>query len=84
MSAQGGATIVLAEVLHELTRARERFSPYASAHEGLAVIREEYLELEDAIFHGSGADAYYEALQLAAVAVRYCVDIGTRGRSASA
>jgi hypothetical protein len=68
-------------IAHELARAQRRFPPFASAHEGLAVIREEYLELERAIFHGTGSEAQTEAVQLAAMAARYVVDIGDRGRN---
>lgn len=75
------AALYLVEL--ELRRARNRFPAYQSAHEALAVIREEYLELEQAIFHGGGHDAYEEAVQLAAMATRYLVDIGERGRNAS-
>lgn len=71
----------LDQVERELNRAMRRFPPYQSAHEGIAVIREEYLELEREIFHGSGEKAYVEAIQLAAMATRYLVDIGTRGRN---
>lgn len=74
----------LAAVNSELARAMRRFAPFASAHEALAVIREEYLEFEREVFHGTGADALTEAMQLAAMAVRYIVDIGDRGRNPEA
>ena len=73
--------VVLYRVEDELTRAQSRFAPFASAHEAIAVIREEYLELERAIFHGSGGDALTEAIQLSAMAARYASDIGSRGRN---
>lgn len=68
-------------VLRELQRARRRFEPFHSAHEGLAIIREEYREFEEAVFHGTGEEALDEAVQLAAMALRYVVDIGKRGRT---
>ncbi len=34
---------ILAEVLDELTKANNKFPSFNSAHEGMAVIREEYL-----------------------------------------
>lgn len=77
-----GSFVAHAAVRSELTRARARFGPFASAHEGLAVIREEYLEFERAVFHGDGAEALTEAVQLAAMATRYIVDIGSAGRNA--
>ena len=64
----------LAEVEAELTRATGIFGPFASAHEGIAVIREEYLELEEAVFTNMGHHARKEAIQLAAMAVRFLVD----------
>jgi hypothetical protein len=69
------------EVIEELQRAQRRFPALQSAHEGLAVIREEYLELEGEVFHGSASAAYEEAKQLAAMALRYMVDIGNQGRN---
>lgn len=68
-------------VINELQVAQKRFPPYQSAHEGAAVIREEYLEFEKAVYHGTGKEAYIEAKQLAAMALRYMVDINTRGRN---
>jgi hypothetical protein len=65
----------------ELQVAQRRFPPFASAHEGLAVVREEYLEFERAVFHGTGDEAWREAIHLAAMAARYVADIGTRGRN---
>jgi hypothetical protein len=61
-------------VRDELRRATQRFGPMASAHEGIAVIREEYLELEREIFHGDPQQAIEEAIQLAAMALRFLVD----------
>lgn len=75
---------VLASVQKELSQAQKRFPRFASAHEGIAVIREEYIELEHEVFHGDGKAAYIEAIQLAAMAVRYAVEIGTAGRNEEA
>lgn len=68
-------------VIEELQKAQKRFPKFASAHEGLAVIREEYKEFEFEVFHGSGEKALNEAIQLAAMATRYILDIGSRGRN---
>ena len=73
----------LTRVGSELLRAQSRFAPFQSAHEGLAVILEEYREFEHEVFHGSGDAAYDEAVQLAAMAVRYMLDIGRRARIAA-
>ena len=59
----------------ELERATELHGPMHGPHEALGVIREEYLELEREIFHGDDAmNALEEAVQLAAMAARFCVD----------
>ncbi len=62
-------------VRNELRQATEKFGPMASAHEGIAVIREEYLELEHEIFHGEFEQMINEAIQLAAMAMRFLVDV---------
>jgi hypothetical protein len=61
----------------ELERAMARFAPLNSAHEGIAVIREEYLELERHVFADTGLTqpAAVEAIQLAAMAMRYVIDL---------
>ena len=51
-----------------------KLGTFASPHEGIAVIREEYLELEHEVFHGGEAEAATEAVQLAAMAIRFLVD----------
>ncbi len=69
---------VAEEVLAEFYRAVSRFGPFASRHEGIAVIREEYLELERAVFWGDGGpeNVRVEAIQLAAMALRFVYDVG--------
>ena len=57
-------------ITKELERANKKFPPFNSAHEGIAVIREEYLELEYEIFHGTEDNAFEEAIQLAAMACK--------------
>lgn len=68
-------------VASELARAQDRFPAFASAHEGVAVIREEYIEFEKEVFWGDGDAALVEAVQLAAMALRYIIEIGSRGRN---
>jgi len=65
----------------ELLRAIDRFAPMHSPHEGIAVIEEEYLELREHVHGNTGrsVDAIAEAVQLAAMAMRYVLDL--RGRS---
>lgn len=73
--ARTAALLVLAG--RELDRARKRFPPYNSAHEGWAVIHEESCELWEHVRGdtGTGEAALREAIQLAAVALRYAYDV---------
>jgi len=59
----------------ELRAASEGFPPMRSPHEGIAIIREEYLELEHEVFHGDHEKAIEEAIQLGAMAARFLVDM---------
>ncbi len=58
----------------ELKEATAEFGPFLSAHEGLAIIEEEFLELRKAVFWGEGS-RQVEATQLAAMAIRFLQDI---------
>lgn len=62
----------------EVLRAMDRFAPFNSPHEGYAVIKEELDELweECRANRGRSADAHAEAKQIAAMAVRYMLDLG--------
>lgn len=62
-------------VITELERAQCRFGPYASPHEGWAVIEEECDELWVEIRKGDRVAMWDEAVQVAAVALRFHVDI---------
>lgn len=59
----------------ELRSAMRKFAPFASAHEGKAVIEEELDELWDAVKANDVSHARREAVQVAAMAVRFLVDI---------
>lgn len=66
---------VALEIREEMERAENLYGPFHSLHEAIAVIREEYLELEQAIFWGNkngnnNATVRLEALQVAAMATR--------------
>jgi hypothetical protein len=69
---------LLALVAEELTKARRKFEPFNSPHEGYAVIRE---ELERELWAhvcdntGRSAEAMDEAIQTAAMALRYVYDL---------
>lgn len=71
----------LAEVRCELDNARTRFPAFASAHEGIAVIREEFDELWQEIKNDKQPAEERrnrmraEAKQLAAMALRFMVDL---------
>ena len=43
------ASTIAEEVKHEINRTEEEYGPFHSLHEGLAVLREEYQELERAM-----------------------------------
>lgn len=67
------------EVAQELSRATEQHGPMASGHEAVAVIEEEFLEFRSAVFwgvdqKGRPSDPRAEAIQLAAMALRYLRD----------
>jgi hypothetical protein len=64
-------------IIKEFGEATEKFGRFNSAHEGIAVIKEEYDELWDAIKDKKmGVKEYTkEATQLAAMAFRFLVDI---------
>jgi hypothetical protein len=66
---------LLAVVGFELAEALEKFPAFNSAHEGYAVILEELDELWDAVKENDIDHARKEAVQVAAMAVRFLVDI---------
>lgn len=65
----------LVAVLAELARAQESFGPFASAHEGYAVLLEEVDELWHEVKHGTTERQREEAVQVAAMALRFLVDV---------
>ncbi len=68
---------LLAEVEVELFKAVRKFDPFNSPHEGYAVILEELEELWDHAKANTGrsAEARQEAIQVAAMALRYVLDV---------
>lgn len=70
---------LLALVGFELRKAQSKFKPFNSAHEGKAVIEEELDELWEHVKAntGDGIEAFEEAIQIAAMALRYAYDIST-------
>jgi hypothetical protein len=62
--------VVWSQLKAECVSARDVFPRFYSRHEAIAVIREEYLELEEAIFRNRDTNVVrMEALQVAAMAV---------------
>lgn len=73
---------VLREVHTEAHRAMEKHAPMHSAHEGISVLREELDELWDEVKADRGYQdsARKEAIQIAAMAVRYVLNVCDRNR----
>lgn len=75
-------TKALNETACEIDRARKMHSSFASAHEGLAVIHEEFVELQMEVYkkrQNRDIDKMrLEAIQIAAMAIRFASDITPR------
>ncbi len=70
--------MALNNVRCELYSAINHFPPFRSAHEGVAIIEEEFIELRNAAYwphKEETGDEEVEATQLAAMAVRYIVEV---------
>ena len=65
----------LEHVREELVTATRKFKSFASAHEGYAIIKEEVDELWDAIKANDQQQARHEAVQVAAMALRFLEEI---------
>lgn len=71
------------DVIDELRMAMAKFPPFNSAHEGYAILLEEVDELWDEVKnnkHDDGARQRKEAIQVAAMAVRFVLDISDKGK----
>jgi hypothetical protein len=66
---------VLAEIRQEVLRAMQKHGPIRSGHEGYAVIQEEVEELWSDVKSDRPDDALKEATQVAAMGVRFIVDL---------
>lgn len=74
-------TKALGEVSDEYFKAQKKYKEFHSRHDGIGIIEEEFLEFRAAAMwphklKPGDDDAYDEAKQLAAMALRYMVDIG--------
>lgn len=69
--------LALANIRDEVVLAYGKFKPFNSPHEGYAVILEELDELWDEVKGNTGRheSARVEARQIAAMAVRYMLDV---------
>jgi hypothetical protein len=67
------------EIKAELMHAQGKYAPFHSPHEGIAIIRAEYLELEREILIKPAkynyANMHKEAIHIAAMAIRFALDI---------
>lgn len=76
---------VTTEVLHEVARAKSKFLPFNSAHEGYGVLLEEVDELWDEVKKNQRvrdkAQMRKEAIQVAAMAVRFVLDVCDQRRA---
>jgi hypothetical protein len=68
---------ILSELDDTLYRAMKKHAAMHSPHEGLSVLQEEVKELRDHVYADTGRtpEARKEALQVAAMAIRYVVDL---------
>lgn len=70
-----GDAEAIERVIAELRRARDKFpARFNSKHEGFGVLREEVDELWEAVRDIEGTDARAEAVQVAAMAIRFIVE----------
>lgn len=82
----GSAFVAAMDAVKELRAAQEKFPPFNSAHEGYAVLDEERFELWLEVMAKQGArdlaKMRKEAIQVAAMAMRFVIDVcdGDRGQ----
>jgi hypothetical protein len=70
-------------IVAELNRAQAKFPSFHSGHEGYAVIREELDELWDAVKQDDIPHAIMEAQQVAAMALRFMIDLASNSTTGS-
>ena len=68
-------------VRDEIRQSTKVHGLFSSSHEAIAILREEYLEMEHEVFHGTIEAAREEALQVAAMAMRFIGEFGGIGPS---
>ena len=76
---------VAREATEELQRACQLHRPMNNAHEGIAVIEEEYLELREQVYtkqqNRDVVEMRKEAVQIAAMAMRFVIDVVDSNRA---
>ena len=73
------AKLVAGTVLRELNEATKKFGSFHNTHEGYAVLKEEIDELWDEVKANNTENACKEAIQVAAMAIRFIVDCRAGG-----
>lgn len=72
-------------IIDEFEKATSMYPEFASAHEGLAVLWEEFEELKQEVFKNPKNRDYKtmrkEAIQVAAMAIRFIVDVKPKENS---
>lgn len=66
---------MISKIINEYNRAYDIHKPFNSAHEGYAIIKEEVDEMWDCIKENEVDHARREAMQVAAMALRFLIDI---------
>ena len=69
-------TDMAARIVAEALNAKEIYGPYQSPHEGYGVILEELEELWEGVRANNHVAAAYEAVQVAATALRFACEYG--------
>ena len=76
---------IFTNITDEYQRAISHYPPFASAHEGLAVLWEEFEELKIEVFKNQKTRDYKlmqkEATQVAAMAIRFIIDVAPKKNS---
>jgi len=68
-------TDALYDVVEELEKATKKFGSFSNMHEGYAVLLEEVDELWDEVKGNDKEKALKEAVQVAAMALRFIIDL---------
>jgi hypothetical protein len=68
--------LMVTKIIEEMGRATREYGAFRSTHEGYAVIKEELEELWEEIKKNNAVNVNAEALQLAAMTLKFLVDFG--------